>query len=132
MRQLRRWKRLWRRSLTHSHKRTSMGPSRSCWNGRTGALQPRGLLRMGLEFHVCTINESAHTKESGNLFNDPRSCFWPTIDLLWTSHLCMRIICPEIKTEIWSNFFFIGMMVRVFTNGPGNRDSIPGRVTSNT
>ena len=38
MRQLR-WKRLWWRSLTHSHKRTSMGPSRSCWNG-TSALQP--------------------------------------------------------------------------------------------
>ena len=34
MRQLRRWKGLWRR-----HKRTSMGPSRSCWNGRTSALQ---------------------------------------------------------------------------------------------
>ena len=30
MRQLRKWKRLWRRSLTRSHKRTSMGPSRSC------------------------------------------------------------------------------------------------------
>ena len=28
MRQLRRWKWLWRRSLTCSHKRTSMGPSR--------------------------------------------------------------------------------------------------------
>ena len=39
MRQLRRWKRLWRRSLTHSNKRTSMGPSRSCWNGTTSALQ---------------------------------------------------------------------------------------------
>ena len=39
MRQLRRWKRLWRRSLTRSHKRTSMEPSRSCWNG-TSALQP--------------------------------------------------------------------------------------------
>ena len=39
MRQLRRWKRLWRRSLTCSHKRTSMGPSRSCWNGTTSALQ---------------------------------------------------------------------------------------------
>ena len=26
----------------------------------------------GLEFHVCTINKSAHTKKkSGNLFNDP-------------------------------------------------------------
>ena len=39
MRQLRRWKRLWRRTLTCSHKRTSMGPSRSCWNGTTSALQ---------------------------------------------------------------------------------------------
>ena len=29
LRQLRRWKRLWRRSLTRSHKGTSMGPSRS-------------------------------------------------------------------------------------------------------
>ena len=40
MRQLRRWKSLWRRSLTRSHKRTSMRPYRSCWNGTTGALQP--------------------------------------------------------------------------------------------
>ena len=40
MRQLRRWKRLWRRSLTRWHKRTSIGPSRSCWKGTTSALQP--------------------------------------------------------------------------------------------
>ena len=40
MRQLKRWKRLWRRSLTCSHKRTSMGPSRSCGNGTTSALPP--------------------------------------------------------------------------------------------
>ena len=39
MRQLRRWKRLWWRSLTRLHKRTSKGPSRSCWNGKTSALQ---------------------------------------------------------------------------------------------
>ena len=39
MRQLRRWKRLWWRSLTRSHKRTSMGPSRSCWNGTISVLQ---------------------------------------------------------------------------------------------
>ena len=39
MRQLGRWKRLWRRSLTRSHKRTSMGPCRCCWNGTTSALQ---------------------------------------------------------------------------------------------
>ena len=39
MRQLRRWKRLLQRSLTRSQKRTSMGPSRSCWNSATSALQ---------------------------------------------------------------------------------------------
>ena len=46
MRQLRRWKRLWRRSLTGSHKRTSMGPSRSCWNS-TSALQPEEITSKG-------------------------------------------------------------------------------------
>ena len=40
MRQLCRWKRLWQGSLTCSHKRTSMGRSRSCWNGTISALQP--------------------------------------------------------------------------------------------
>ena len=39
IRQLTRWKRLWRRSLTRQHKRTSMGPWRSCWNGTTSALK---------------------------------------------------------------------------------------------
>ena len=38
MKTLRRWKKLWRRSLTRSHKRTSMGPSRSWWNGTTSTL----------------------------------------------------------------------------------------------
>ena len=38
MRELRRWKRLWRRSLTRSHKTTSIGPSRGCCNGTTSAL----------------------------------------------------------------------------------------------
>ena len=56
MRQLRRWKRLWRKLLTRSHKTTSMGPSRSCWSRRR-------LLRRGLEFHVCTLNKCAHTKK---------------------------------------------------------------------
>ena len=40
MRQLRRWKRLWWRSLIRSHKRISIEPSRSCCNGTTSALQP--------------------------------------------------------------------------------------------
>ena len=40
----------------------------------------RRLLRRGLEFHVCTINKSGHTKrKSGILFNDPRTLL---IDIL--------------------------------------------------
>ena len=47
MRQLRRSKRLWGRSLTRSYKRTSMGPCRSCCNGTTRALQPREIILKG-------------------------------------------------------------------------------------
>ena len=47
MRQSRRWKSLWRRSLTRSQKRTSMGPCRSCWNGTTSALQPEEITSNG-------------------------------------------------------------------------------------
>ena len=47
MRQLRRGKRLWRKSLTRSHKRTSMGPFRSCWNGTTSVLQPEEITSKG-------------------------------------------------------------------------------------
>ena len=47
MRPLRRGNRLWRRSLTRSHKRTSMGPSRSCWNGPRSALQPEEITSQG-------------------------------------------------------------------------------------
>ena len=46
--QLRRWKRLWRMSLTRSYKRTSMGPWRSCWNGTTSALQPEEITSKGI------------------------------------------------------------------------------------
>ena len=47
MRQLRSWKMLWRRSLIHSQKRISMGPSRSCWNGRTSGLLPEEMTSKG-------------------------------------------------------------------------------------
>ena len=46
MGQLRRWKRLWQRLLTCSHKRTSMEASRSCWNG-TSVLQPEEIISKG-------------------------------------------------------------------------------------
>ena len=48
MRQLR----LWRRSLIRPHKRTSMGPSRSCWNGTTSALQLKAITSKGATVSV--------------------------------------------------------------------------------
>ena len=50
MREVRRWKRLWQRSLTRSHKRTSMGPSRNCWNGTISALWPEETTSKGTRF----------------------------------------------------------------------------------
>ena len=52
-----------------------MGPSRSCWNG-TSSLQPEEITSKGQEFHVFTINKSAHTKKkSGNLLKESRNWF---------------------------------------------------------
>ena len=42
-----RWKWLWRRSLTRSHKRTSIGPSRSCWNCTTNTFPPEDITPKG-------------------------------------------------------------------------------------
>ena len=47
MRLLRRWKGLWRRSLSSSHIRTTMGPCRSCWNSTKSALQPKDISAKG-------------------------------------------------------------------------------------
>ena len=64
MRQLRRWKRLWRRSLTCSHTRwLPWGLSEVVGTVPEVHCNRRRLLRRGLEFHVFTINKSAHTKK---------------------------------------------------------------------
>ena len=63
MRQLTRWKRLWRRLVTHSHKRTSIGLPEVVGTVEQVHCSRRRLLRRGLEFHMCTINKSPHTKK---------------------------------------------------------------------
>ena len=55
-RQMRRWKKLWRRSLTRSYKRTSTAPFRSCWNGTTSALQPEEITSKGTRVS-CVYNQ---------------------------------------------------------------------------
>ena len=64
MRELRWWKRLWRRSLTRSYKMTSIGPCRSCCNGTTSALQPEEITSKGTS--VLSIKVPIQ-KKSGNL-----------------------------------------------------------------
>ena len=63
MRQLR-WKRLWRRSLTRSHKRTSMGPFRSCWDGTTSALQPEEITSKGTRISYVYYQEKCPYEKS--------------------------------------------------------------------
>ena len=74
MRQLRRWKRLWRKSLTRSHKRSSSGPSRSCWNSTTSAaLQQEEITSKGTRVS-CMYSQwkCSNEKKSGNLSYVPR------------------------------------------------------------
>ena len=63
MRQLRRWKRLWRRSLTHSHKRIPWGLPEVVGTVQQVHCSRGRLIRRGIEFHICSINKSAHTKK---------------------------------------------------------------------
>ena len=72
MRQLRRWKRLWRRSLTRSYKRTSMRPSRSCWNGTTSALKPEEISSKGTRVSCFLSIKVSIRKKFGNLSYSPR------------------------------------------------------------
>ena len=71
MRRLRRWKRLWRRWLPCAHKRTSMGGSRSCWNGTT--IAAGGDYFEGYSSFKCVLSiKGPIRKKSGNVFNDHR------------------------------------------------------------
>ena len=40
------------------------------------------------EFHECTINKHAHTKKSGNLFNDPRIYIYIYIYIVIHRQIC--------------------------------------------
>ena len=70
MRQLR-WKKMWRRWLTRSHKRTSIGPSRSCWNKSIAA---GGDYFEGDKSFMCVLSIKVPIrKKSGNLSYAPRT-----------------------------------------------------------
>ena len=63
MRQLRIWKRLWRRWLTCSRKSTSMDLSEVVGTVQQAHCSRKRLLWRGLQFHVRTINKSVHMEK---------------------------------------------------------------------
>ena len=67
----------------------------------------RRLLRRGLKFHVCTINKSAYTKMSGNLFNDPRVYIYIYINSIMFWQIFVFII-------LLGSFHFSGQVVLWF------------------
>ena len=127
MRQLRRWKRLWGRSLWGCEKRLwkrlwGHAPTRGLPWGLpevVGTVQQvhcnrRRLLRRGLEFLVSTIHKSAHTKKSGNLFNDPRIYIWEPFKKFLAStrkkrHRCIYLLwhytTTSYKTRKTNSYF---------------------------
>ena len=108
MRQLRRWKRLWRRSLTRSNKRTSMGPSRSCWNGTTSALQSEEITSKGTRVSCEYISIKVPTwKKSGNLFNDPHNIYiYIYIKLTYMQRGILRYLI-QIYASVFDIYIYI-------------------------
>ena len=62
----------------------------------------RILLRRGLDFHVCTINKSAHTKNVWNLLFDSRTrSFLSCLKLIWIhSFSCPSLIALQTMKNL--------------------------------
>ena len=68
MRQLRRWKRLWRRLLTRSHKRTSMWAFQKLWERYNKCIPSGGDYFEGDSSFMCVLSiKVSIRKQSGNL-----------------------------------------------------------------
>ena len=110
MKQLRRWKRLGRRSLTRSHKRTSMGPSISCWKGTTRALQLAEI--SSKETRVSCVYYKLKMpirKKSGNLFNDPRISY---DDIHYVKHDSLELSYDSIKRKSLNSWYTKPLLIR--------------------
>ena len=107
MRQLRRWKSLWRKSLTRSQKRTSMGPSRSCWNSTTSALLTEEITSNGDLNFICVPSIKVPIrKKSGNLLNDPHIYIYIYI-YIWCLSIHWTSVTANKSTNNNVVFFFV-------------------------
>ena len=106
MRQLRRWKRLWQRSLTRSHKRTSMWSFRGCWYDTTSALQPEEITSQGTRVPYVYYQWNCPHELSRNLSNVPRIYFFSLINK--KSHICdwSKTAVHKVRERVYPFFFF--------------------------
>ena len=135
MRQLRRWKRLWRRSLTRSHKRASMGPCRSCWNGTTSGLQPEEITSKWTRVLRVYYKKSAHTKQAwktivctlylfdmhslASLLTTLFSYLKKSLDMHEKSNIYIDIkLCMRIPRIVEQNAILISFLYQYFWNNP--------------
>ena len=97
----------------------------------------RRLLRRRLEFYVCTFNKSAHTKISLENYR----MYLIYIYIYIYIYICMYIYIYPLGQ--WAGYIYIyiyiyiynqliGLVDKVFTNGPGDLGSVPGRVIPKT
>ena len=116
MRQFTRWKRLWWRSLTRSHKGTSMGPCRICWNGTTSALQPEEITSKGTRVSCVYYQKMPIRKKSENLFNDPHICsiysknvpYIPFFVRMGHKNVCIYLIpLAQVKCRVTPSFLLL-------------------------
>ena len=109
MRQLRRWKRLWRMSLTRSHKRTSIWAFQKLLERYNKCIAAGGDYFEGDSSFICVLSiKVSIRKKCGNLFNDP--CNSPSgfqICLLWClSPVRLPQRCGDFPTSFfWSPLF---------------------------
>ena len=82
-----------------------MGPSRSCWNGTTSALQPEEITSKGTRVSCVYYQLVPIGEKSGNLFNDPRIYIYIYIYIYIDGLIEYLTECKKIEREKKIRFF---------------------------
>ena len=101
MRKLRRWMRLWWRSLTCSPRGLQWGLPEVVGTAQGVHCSQRRLLRRGLEFHVCTINKMAPYEKILETYFMILSYIYIYIYIyviLICPYFAPRLLCPNMYT----------------------------------
>ena len=77
-----------------------MGPSRSCWNGTTSALQPKEITSKGTSFMCVLSIKVPIRKKFGNLFNDPHIYAGPWESIPPGTYLQDAMVIPD-REDWW-------------------------------